>query len=266
MNKGHLALPVWFLTAAFTLSFFGWAAVAGAQQGPPAKKLKIVVFGGHCDDPETGAGGLIATLTGMGHEVIVAYGTVFRGGRLYFGRPELEVRSAEASEACKILGATPKFFPYAHEKLVADEATVRAVAAWFDEVKPDIVLTHWPLDTHENHHSVSSLVWQCYKHRGGWNLYFFEVETDMQTLAFKPELYLDIKSVRDIKKRSVDVYKSQHPEAIWRIHEAMHRRRGAECGTEFAEAYSLVEAKQGCPLLPVVFLGKKGRDDDGRIK
>jgi hypothetical protein len=36
----------------------------------------------------------------------------------------------------------------------------------------------------------------------------------------------------------------------------MHRRRGAECGTEFAEAYSLVEAKQGCPLLPVEFRRK----------
>ena len=37
----------------------------------------------------------------------------------------------------------------------------------------------------------------------------------------------------------------------------MHRRRGAECGVEFAEAYSLVEAKAGCPLLPVTFLGRK---------
>jgi hypothetical protein len=37
----------------------------------------------------------------------------------------------------------------------------------------------------------------------------------------------------------------------------MHRRRGAECGVEFAEAYSLVEAKEGCPLLPVKFLGRK---------
>jgi LmbE family N-acetylglucosaminyl deacetylase len=245
--------------AALTVNFSPLPVTTSHAQGPADTKLKVVVFGGHCDDPETGAGGLVAMLTAQGHEVILAYGTVFRGGRQYFGRPEVEVRTAEATEACKILGATPKFFPYAHEKLVADEATAKAVAAWFDEVKPDIVLTHWPLDTHENHHTVSSLVWQSYKTRGGWNLYFFEVETDMQTLAFKPELYLDITSVRDIKKRSVDVYKSQRPEAIWRIHDAMHRRRGAECGVEFAEAYSLVAAKPDCPLLPVKFLEKKAR-------
>jgi hypothetical protein len=51
-------------------------------------------------------------------------------------------------------------------------------------------------------------------------------------------------------------HKSQEPEAIWAAHERMHRRRGAECGVEFAEAYRLVEAKGGCPLLPVPFRGR----------
>ena len=151
----------------------------------------------------------------------------------------------------------PKFFPYAHEKLVADEATLRAVSSWLDAVKPDIVVTHWPLDTHPNHHVVSSLVWQCYRREGGWNLYFFEVMTDQQTLAFRPELYLDIGLVREVKKQSLDQHKSQEPAEIWRAHERMHRRRGAECGVESAEAYSLVEAKAGCPLLPVTFLGRR---------
>ena len=36
----------------------------------PGRKLRVVVFGGHPDDPESGAGGLIASLTRQGHEVI----------------------------------------------------------------------------------------------------------------------------------------------------------------------------------------------------
>ncbi len=51
------------------------------------------------------------------------------------------------------------------------------------------------------------------------NLYFFEVMTDQQTIAFRPELYLDIAPVRDVKKRSLDRHKSQDPEEIWQAHE-----------------------------------------------
>src|SRR5271157_6279409 len=86
----------------------------------PGRKLHVVVFGGHPDDPESGPGGLIATLTRQGHEVICAYGTTFRGDRRFFGRPETEVRKEEATAACKVLGAKPKFFPCAHEKLDAE--------------------------------------------------------------------------------------------------------------------------------------------------
>lgn len=226
-------------------------AVDPVAGDPPARKLRVVVFGAHPDDPESGAGGLIATLAREGHEVIVAYGTAFRGDRRYFGRPEAEVRRAEATAACTILGARPWFFPYAHERLAADPATVKEIGTWFDEIRPDVVVTHWPLDTHPNHHAVSSLVWQCYKRQGGWNLYFFEVMTDEQTLGFAPEFYLDLGPVRDLKKRALDEHKSQDPAAIWETHEQMHRRRGDESGVPFAEAYSLVENKEGCPLLPV---------------
>ena len=222
----------------------------------PGRKLRVVVFGGHPDDPESGAGGLIVTLTRQSHEVICAYGTTLRGDRRFFGRPEGEVRKEEAAAACKVLGAKPKFFPYAHEKLVADEATFKEVASWLAELKPDIVVTHWPLDTHPNHHVVSSLVWQCYQRHGRWSLYFFEVMTDQQTIGFAPDLFLDIASVRDLKKQSLDAHKSQGPEEIRQVHERMHRRRGAECGVEYAEAYKFVEAKEGCPLLPVPFREK----------
>jgi LmbE family N-acetylglucosaminyl deacetylase len=244
------------LTVAFILGSIPSPPIGAGEQHRPSHRLKVIIFGGHPDDPESGAGGLAATLAGQGHEVILAYATTFRGDRRFFGRPEGEVRREEATAACQVLLALPKFFPYPHEELVADRATLQAVSDWLNAVKPDIVVTHWPLDTHPNHHIVSSLVWQCYKRKGGWNLYFFEVMTDQQTLAFQPELYLDIGQVRNLKRQSLGKHKSQGPADIWAAHERMHRRRGAECGAEFAEAYSLVESKPGSPLLPVRFLKK----------
>ena len=132
--------PARLLTAGvLALATLGMSLAASGAPDLPPRKLKVVVFGGHPDDPESGAGGLVATLTRQGHEVILAYGTSFRGDRTFFNRPEAEVRRGEATAACKVLGAEPKFFPYAHEKLVADEPTLKAVSAWLDEVKPDIV-------------------------------------------------------------------------------------------------------------------------------
>src|SRR5438477_13126699 len=95
-------------TCGLALAWCVLAAAAGGA-GPPEKALRVVVVGGHPDDPESGAGGLIATLSRRGHEVIVAYGTAFRGDRRLFDRPEAEVRRAEATAACKVLGASPKF-------------------------------------------------------------------------------------------------------------------------------------------------------------
>jgi LmbE family N-acetylglucosaminyl deacetylase len=257
MRETNLALGALFVATMVAALVLSLSAIAGRQPQSKAERLKIVVFGAHPDDPESGAGGLIASLRRQEHEVIVAYGTCFRGQRRFFGRPEAEIRRAEATSACQILGASSKFFPYAHENLTADPETVRAVATWLGEVKPDIVMTHWPLDTHPNHHAVSSLVWQCYERHGGWNLYFFEVLTNRQSIGFKPELYLDIEPVRDIKHTALSAHKSQNPDEIWRDHEEMHRVRGAECGRRFAEAYTLVEAKPGCPLLPIGFLKKR---------
>jgi LmbE family N-acetylglucosaminyl deacetylase len=216
-----------------------------------------VVLGAHPDDPESGCGGLIALLSKAGHEVIVGYTTCYRGDRKLGGEPEREVRRREATAACRILGAKPHFFDYAHEKLLADASTLETVSGWLKDTQPDIVVTHWPLDTHPNHHVTSSLVWQTYLREGHWNLYFFEVMTDRQTQGFPPNLYVDIAGVREIKKKALDCHQSQQPNDIWKAHEAMHHRRGQECGAQYAEAYYLVGQRKDWPLLPIEVMRHK---------
>jgi LmbE family N-acetylglucosaminyl deacetylase len=221
------------------------------------KKLRVVVFGAHPDDPESGCGGLMALLRKDGHEVAAAYATCFRGDRKIGKEPEADVRRREAADACKILGATPHFFDYAHESLAADRATLEAVSAWLKKVRPDVVVTHWPVDTHLNHHVTSSLVWQCYLQDSEWGLYFFEVMTDRQSLGFRPDLYLDVESVRDLKRKALACHTSQNPDSIWEVHDVMHRSRGAEAGVTYAEAYLRAESTKPRPKLPLPFLARK---------
>jgi len=223
-------------------------------QAAPERKLRIVVFGAHCDDPETGAGGLVARLTQAGHEVFLAYAATFRGDRVINGEPEDTVRRRESTAASAILGATPYFFPYDMATLANDAATAKAFNEWLTGINPDIVLAHWPFDTHPNHQAVGALAWQAYKHEGGWSLYYFEVLSKTQSLSYQPNVYVDITGVADIKKKAVDCLASQDANELWMLHDAMHVARGMECGCARAEAYYLTEVKAGSATLPVAVL------------
>src|SRR5215471_13772728 len=98
MRSSTLCFTVGWLV----LATLGISPAVSGQSGAPARTLKVVVFGGHPDDPESGAGGLVALLTRQGHEVILAYGTTLRGDRRFFDRPEGEVRREEATAACQV--------------------------------------------------------------------------------------------------------------------------------------------------------------------
>jgi LmbE family N-acetylglucosaminyl deacetylase len=284
-GKNRFLVILWALAilVGWAVSGMAWAAEPTNGSDAGNKKLRIVLFGAHCDDNELGAGGLMRMLADQGHEVISAYATAFRRGRMVLGQPEETVRRGESTDSCKILGATPYFFPFAHEDLekpFAEKQTISAIIAWLDEVQPDIVLAHWPLDTHSNHQVVGMTTWMAYDHLGrvwgsddatakkdaqkkkSWTLYFYEVNTftdskDLETLAFKPNCYLDVSKVRDTKKQATDCLKSQDPKALWTVHDNMHVQRGKECGVPYAEAFFLVEQKPGCPLLPVPFVQQK---------
>jgi len=233
-----------------------------------------VLFGAHCDDSELAAGGLMRKLADQGHEVISAYATTFRGDRKFAGRPEDTVRRAESGAACKVLGAKPHFFPYDHAELetpLAGQKTLAEIIGWLHEVKPDIVIAHWPLDTHPNHQTVGMSTWMAYDHLGrsegeehkqSWNVYYYETNTFMdraqrQTIGFRPNVYIDVTTVRDTKKIAIECLTSQTPENLWATHDNMQVERGKECGVKYAEAFVLIEAKPGCPLLPVNILQKK---------
>jgi LmbE family N-acetylglucosaminyl deacetylase len=94
----------------------GIAAVSALSGGaladsPPVRKpRRILVIGGHPGDPEAGCGGAIARYAQLGHEVTCLYLTHGQAG--VSGKTleqAAEIRTAEAVNACKILGATPMF-------------------------------------------------------------------------------------------------------------------------------------------------------------
>ena len=214
-------------------------------------RMRILIFGAHPDDPESGCGGLIANAVDSGHEVHCLYAVTFREGRECLGRPEREVRTEEAVAACNILGATCEFLDFPAGGINIDVQNRNRISKLIEGLEPDVVVAHWPVDTHPDHRAVGTLALEAFLNRQSCAFYYFEVLTGRQSLRFMPTHYVDISSVYERKRQALLCHRSQNPEAIWEQHEVMHHFRGLECGVERSEAYIRVDrGRDGLKCLP----------------
>lgn len=126
----------------------------GTGRGP----LRVLCLGAHSDDIEIGCGGLILSLI-QGRRPIDVTWVVFSGSR------ERE-REAKRGATAFLKGAARAdvfvhgfkdgHFPY-------DGAAVKAVFESLKAVKPDLVLTHYRDDRHQDHRVLSDLAWNTFR-------------------------------------------------------------------------------------------------------
>src|SRR4029079_18130454 len=222
-------------------------AVAGANVLPSAAespdsrapRMTVVCVGAHPDDPESGCGGTLARYAAAGHTVTIVYLT--RGERGIEGKSLDEaarIRTAESEAACRILGATPRFFGQIDGATQLAHVHVDAMTKLVATLKPDVILAHWPIDTHMDHQVASLLAVRAWMSVKSADLFFYEVNAGSQTEGFKPDAYVDISAVVEQKKRVLFAHVSQDGEGIWREHhEIMAAWRGREHGVKAAEGF-----------------------------
>ena len=127
-------------------------------------RSKILVFGAHPDDPETGAGGTICLLSEAGHDVTVVYLTRGQASSRFTDRNvAATTRTREAEEACKVMGVRHIFMDQMDGSTEVNEARRAEVRALIEKEKPDVVLTHWPIDGHRDHASCGILVTDAWR-------------------------------------------------------------------------------------------------------
>ena len=204
-----------------------------------AASLKVVCVGAHPDDPESGCGGALLRYAELGHAVTIVYLT--RGERGIPGTSLDEaarIRTAESETACKIIGAKPVFFGQIDGATEVTRPQIDAMTRLLSAERPDILLTHWPVDTHMDHQVASMLTIRAWMRLGSGSLYFFEVDTGSQTEGFLANTYIDVTAVLDKKKAALFAHVSQDGQGIWREHhEVMAQWRGREIGVPAAEAF-----------------------------
>ena len=197
----------------------------------PGTSLKIVCVGGHPDDPESGCGGTLARFAAAGHSVVIIYLT--RGEAGIAGKSHgdaANIRTQEALEACKILLTKPVFAGQIDGDTIMNNEWVEKLQGLLNAERPDLVFTHWPVDSHKDHQIASLLTIQCWMRTGNkFDLYFFEVCTGEQTMIFRPTDYVDISDTREQKRKALYCQVSQDPPGIYQCgHAAMEEFRGRE--------------------------------------
>jgi len=228
------------------LSLLTLPAVLNAKTNTSFLKKKIVCVGGHPDDPESGCGGTLAKLAGLGHDVTIIYLTTGEAGIPGTVHDEAaRIRKQEAINACKVLNAKPVFAGQIDGDTVVSNDTLKHLQSLIADEKPDIVLTHWPIDSHKDHQCASLMTIQTWvRSTEKFSLYFFEVCTGEQTLGFHPTDFVDITDTQEQKKKSVYCHISQDPAGIYACgHASMEDFRGRELGVKAAEGFVRMSGK-----------------------
>lgn len=225
-------------------TILGGIPLAAQGQGkttmPTGGKRKILVIGAHPDDPETSAGGTMCLLQQAGHEVVSVYLT--RGEAGIAGKSHAEaaaIRVAESEAACRLMGVRHIFMNQVDGNTEINLDRYREMRELLEREKPDVVITHWPIDGHRDHAICGLLVLDSWRRVGRtFELYYMEAMSGTQSQMFHPTDWVNIESVVDLKHRVCDCHVSQGMDELlegW--HAPMERFRGLECRCQAGEAF-----------------------------
>jgi LmbE family N-acetylglucosaminyl deacetylase len=123
------------------------------------ESLRLLCLGAHCDDIEIGCGGTILKLAAGGREMEVHW--------LVFSSDEQRKREALKSAEGFLCGIVTKkvtihglrdgFFPYVGAELKERFEELKS------DLSPDLILTHYRHDLHQDHRLVSELTWNTFR-------------------------------------------------------------------------------------------------------
>jgi LmbE family N-acetylglucosaminyl deacetylase len=197
------------------------------------RPLSLLCLGAHCDDIEIGAGGTILKLANH-YEISSAHWVVFASDKTR--KKEAEQSAAQflskvQSKKVIINSWRDGFLPFSAVQIKDYFESLK------HEILPDLILTHFRDDRHQDHRIISDLTWNTWrnhlileyeipKYDGDLGNPNFYVPLDAQLLKMKNDII-------------IDSYASQC-EKHWfddKTFSALPRLRGMEAATLFAEAF-----------------------------
>jgi LmbE family N-acetylglucosaminyl deacetylase len=177
----------------------------------PLNSLKsILVLAPHQDDEAIGAGGslLLASAAGVKIDIVfVTDGTAKQSPYASSPADAARVRQQEAKEVCSKIGATMHQLSISNQSPKPSVEDLDRLSEIIREVKPQIVMAPWLLDSPAKHRLVNHLLWLANRRSA---LPFFEVWGYQVHNTLFPNGYVDITPVAEQKRELLKCYYSQN--------------------------------------------------------
>lgn len=225
---------------------------------------RVLVISAHAVDFVWRCGGTIAQYTKNGYCVKIidiTCGARGESNNVWAANPQIteeevtEIRKEEAKKSAEILGAEIEFLDWSDHLLTYDRNRVARIAEILKIFHPQIVLTHWISDPlnydHPNTANAVLMALRLAQVRGavrpdlppidGTQVFLFEPDQP-DFCDFKPDTYIDITEVMNIKKSAMSAIHTQ----AFLVHEYiargeyrayLARRQSGNSAIEMAEAF-----------------------------
>lgn len=198
--------------------------------------MNIVAFSPHPDDVEIVMGGTIAKYTKKGHNVLIVLVTVPN---------DREVRRKESEESAAILGARLSVLDLDPYELAFNRRLVETFDKVMRDFPPDMIFTSWINESHQDHIVVSqAAIAAARKNTCSLYMYGQALPSGLTPYGFRPQVFIDVSDVMDLKVRAVLAHRSQvqHFGDQW-IHGITARGTylGFQVNAQYAEAFEVVK-------------------------
>jgi LmbE family N-acetylglucosaminyl deacetylase len=205
------------------------------QLAAPGDRLSVLCFGAHSDDIEIGAGATLLSMIGRGIRLEVHW-CVLSGA----GEREKEAKASAADFLSKAASAQIEVMPF-QDGFFPEQGEV--IKSWFETLKartnPDVILTHYRDDAHQDHRQVSRLAWNTFRDHCVLEYEIPKWDGDLG----QPNLYIPISA--EALRRKIDLlnkhFGSQRSKQWFdsELFSGLARLRGMECRApeRYAEAF-----------------------------
>jgi LmbE family N-acetylglucosaminyl deacetylase len=197
--------------------------------------LKVLCLGAHCDDIEIGCSGTLMTLQDRYPQASFDW-VVFSSDDERAGETRRAAQAIHGKHPrvnVEVLTFRGSYFPYEGAQIKDHFERVKA------RVQPNLVLTHFLQDRHQDHRVVSELTWNTFRNHLVLEYEIPKYEGDLA----HPNVYVPL--TRDIVNRKADMlmecFPSQHARAWFSrdLFVAHLRLRGIECNAPSGHAEAL---------------------------